>query len=769
MNRYGVMLLLFLGTVAVPPRLAPGAPRDTDARAVPTPAAFSVDGGAMEGGAWRASQLLGPYFTVAPDSRSPRIPRAESRPADWRPGIWLKGESDRDPTLVPANGHATAAWVDALGGLTDPAEGARGLRRALDLAASGRVDAAVAAFDDVARAAPWLSDWANFYAAEALATTGDTAVVRRRLEAAGPVLSDGRGWRFKVQAARSAGDLKSARRMALEAARSSTTASGRAAAWVLLGSLRLEAGDTAGAREAYGSAMHGSPGSVSGVDAARHLSRLSPTPEEWRKIASIFLRHGNTARAISGVEAYLASGAGTAAERGQAGLLLGRVLLEAGRFQEAERRMLALADSGPVPRIAAEALYLAGRAQHRQLRIDDARRTWSRTAARFPDQDGTARAMLRLGNLQHEDGDMEGARESYRRAAAAAPTLPEGGIALLRLGGLLFLEGDHHGALAAFDGYRQNHARGDQIGQADYWTARAYLALDREADARVALRAVRARDPLSYYGIRAAELLGEPALAFVTAASPPHRPEATALVDRAMPRIETLASLGRRADLALEVDQLRAHLRRYDGGEYALAEALVGRGHTLMGLAAGWEIQRREGEWNRRLLRIVYPFPFQSLVLAESQAQGVDPYLVAAVIRRESAFNPDARSAVGALGLMQIMPATGRGLAREAGMQGFAPTMLSQPGLNVQFGVRYLDGLLRQFNGDLSLVLSAYNAGPSRAVRWRQFPEHKEPSLFMERIPFNETREYLRNVKIHLAVYRELYPELNPVDFVLAD
>jgi soluble lytic murein transglycosylase len=766
MNRYGVMLLLFVGTVAVPSRLLPGTSRDGEGLVAPV--AGGWEGEAREGPAWRASRVLGGYLATVGPSSPPPIPRAEGQPGPLRPPGVVRGNGF-DLSFTPANGQTMPGWVEGLTLQTDPDAGVRGLRRGLDLAGSGRADAAVAAFDDVARTSPWLRDWANLYAAEALAVTGDTAAVRRRLEAVGPVLTDGRGWRFRVQAARSAGDLPTARRLALEAAGRAETSTGRAAAWVLLGSLRLEAGDTAGAREAYGSAMHGAPGSVSGVDAARHLSRLSPTPEEWRKIGSIFLRHGNTARAIAGVEAYLASGVGTAAERGQARLLLGRALLEAGMFQEAERRMLELAGSGPDSRVAAEALHLAGRAQQRQGKTDEARRTWARLAERYPDQDGTARAMLRLGNLQHEDGELAGARESYRRAASAAPGLTEAGAALLHLGGLLFLVGDHRGALEAFEAYRAIHGRGDRVGQAEYWSARALLAMGREADARSALRAVRSREPLSYYGLLAAELLDEPALAFVTAASPPHRPEVAALVDGAMPRIEVLAALGRRTDLALEVDQIRAYLRRYDGGEYALAEALVHRGHTLMGLAAGWEIQRREGEWNRRLLRIIYPFPFQELVFAEAHARGVDPHLVAAVIRRESAFNPDARSAVGALGLMQIMPATGRGLAREAGVQGFAPTMLSQPGMNVQFGVRYLDGLLRQFNGDLSLVLSAYNAGPSRAVRWRQFPEHGEPSLFMERIPFNETREYLRNVKIHLAVYRELYPELRSGQFFHAD
>jgi soluble lytic murein transglycosylase len=77
----------------------------------------------------------------------------------------------------------------------------------------------------------------------------------------------------------------------------------------------------------------------------------------------------------------------------------------------------------------------------------------------------------------------------------------------------------------------------------------------------------------------------------------------------------------------------------------------------------------------------------------------------------------------------------------------------------VHLGVRYLASLLQQYQGDLALVLSAYNAGPSRANRWRNLPEGRDPELLMERIPFAETRDYVRNVKINLALYRELYPD----------
>jgi soluble lytic murein transglycosylase len=782
MTRYWLMGLLFLAALAIPSVLARGEPARPMAMAAPEPSP-ALRQAVEQGRHWRASRLLGDYLPSRGDTATGTVLRAS------RPGV---GPGDRPTTMrlldgrLRADRQAGAGRWQLLGpgrlgdvriqdgsegldrylelGATGSREkGVEYLRRGLTLGAAGQTLVALSALDRAAEELPWMADWTHYFAAEVLAPSGDTAEVRRRLEAAGPALTAARGWRLRVRAARQAGDLTQARRIALEAARSAVPAATRAAAWALLGDLRLEGGDSAKAREAYRSAMHGAPGATAAVDGARGLSRLGPTPDEWRLIASVYHRHGNQARAIAGFEAFLASGAGSAEERAQARLQLAQAIFAAGRFADAERRLLALADE-PIPaRIAAEALFQAGRAQHRQGRSGDARRTFGRVAERFPGQSGTARALYLLADLQHDELDLEEARVNYRRAASAAPTLSEAGLALMRLGGLEYLAGNFLTAAAVFDEYRRMHPTGRRISQATFWAARAHLALGREDEAQARLREVRLRDPLSFHGIRAGELLGEPALAIPLEPSPPRRERTDSLVRAALRRVDVLEELGRPVDLVHEVDRLRAHFAREDGGDYALAEALNERGYMLTGLSMGWEIQRREGAWNLRLLRVVYPFPFQELVLPAAHERGVDPYLVAGLIRRESAFNPTATSSAGAIGLMQIMPHTGRGLAREVGLQNYSPELLRQPELNVHLGVRYLSGLLQQYDGDLALVLSAYNAGPGRANRWRRMPEVGDPELFMERIPFNETREYVRHVKLHRALYRELYPMEPPV------
>jgi soluble lytic murein transglycosylase len=208
------------------------------------------------------------------------------------------------------------------------------------------------------------------------------------------------------------------------------------------------------------------------------------------------------------------------------------------------------------------------------------------------------------------------------------------------------------------------------------------------------------------------------------------------------------------------MERVRRHFGAFDGALYTLAEALNERGFTSQGIALGWDIYRREGAWNLRLLRIVYPFPFQNFVLAEARERGVDPFLAAALIRQESMFNPRARSPVGALGLMQVMPATGSTLARRLGIARFKAEMLLQPEPNIHFGMAYLADQLNSYGDRLDVVLAAYNAGPTRVTRWRQFPEWSDRLLFAERIPFDETRDYVRIVQNNRRIYSVLYGDV---------
>jgi soluble lytic murein transglycosylase len=108
---------------------------------------------------------------------------------------------------------------------------------------------------------------------------------------------------------------------------------------------------------------------------------------------------------------------------------------------------------------------------------------------------------------------------------------------------------------------------------------------------------------------------------------------------------------------------------------------------------------------------------------------------------------------------MQVMPATGKSLARNLGITRFRDDLLTQAELNVHFGMAYLADQLRSY-GRLDAVLAAYNAGPGRIDRWREFPEYADRLLFAERIPYDETRDYVRIVQNNRRIYEALYGEL---------
>ncbi len=165
---------------------------------------------------------------------------------------------------------------------------------------------------------------------------------------------------------------------------------------------------------------------------------------------------------------------------------------------------------------------------------------------------------------------------------------------------------------------------------------------------------------------------------------------------------------------------------------------------------------RQPMEKNRELWQQSFPRAYEQWVASYSEQLMVPPEFVWSIMKAESYFQPDVVSPVGARGLMQIMPNTGRQVARLMGEEGFDPQELFDPQTNIHLGVRYLSRLSRMFQGSLPLMAAAYNAGPHRVEGWLSAFGSLEMDEFIEHIPFLETRNYVKRVLGHYGVYTQL-------------
>lgn len=155
--------------------------------------------------------------------------------------------------------------------------------------------------------------------------------------------------------------------------------------------------------------------------------------------------------------------------------------------------------------------------------------------------------------------------------------------------------------------------------------------------------------------------------------------------------------------------------------------------------------------------RLAFPMPYRQELERYSRQVSLDPFLVAALVRQESEFNPKAVSRAKAYGLTQILPQTGRELARRLKLGRYRTSMLFQPSVNLRLGTNYLKSLIDQLGGKWEVALASYNAGKSRAVAWLNWADFREAPEYIETIPITETRNYIETVFRNAEIYRRLY------------
>jgi soluble lytic murein transglycosylase len=373
----------------------------------------------------------------------------------------------------------------------------------------------------------------------------------------------------------------------------------------------------------------------------------------------------------------------------------------------------------------------------------------------YPASNEAAEVAWSQGSNHEAAGRLDRALERYAFLADNVRTHALAGQARMRSGQIHLRRGELTAAAEVFEQYLADFPNGRRWQEAAYWAGRTRLELGDSVAGVAHLRHVLTQ-PIEYYAVMSAELLGEPFdvdLPDGEAATEP------GWLTEGLARLDLLTESGLSRGADAEVSRLRSRAGEERGPRLRLAEALIERGRTIDGINLGWALLEDEGRWDRQIIQVTYPFPYRELVRREAAEWGIDPFMMAAIIRQESAFKADIVSHAGAVGLMQVMPPTGAQLARAHGPDGFSREALTRPEVNLHLGAAFFVDMSRRYDNQLPLVLSAYNAGPTRATRWRRYPEAVDPLRFTERIPFTETRGYVKSVRRNLGLYRALYDQ----------
>ena len=296
-----------------------------------------------------------------------------------------------------------------------------------------------------------------------------------------------------------------------------------------------------------------------------------------------------------------------------------------------------------------------------------------------------------------------------------------------------------------------------------YWKARALQAqaqalsaagAESEAHRAEARRLLESlAGALSFYASLASEDLGRAPL-LPAAPLPPSASERDAASSHpGLGRALLLADLGLR-------DEAR---REWNFSLRGMADRELLAAARLACDRADWQLCINTAERTRSEIdtTLRYPMPFGPEITQAASAAGLEPALVFGLIRQETRFMPQLRSSVGAAGLMQVMPATARWVAKKIGLDWRNPELISDPLVNLKLGTSYLKLVLDDLGGSQAMAAAAYNAGPGRPRRWREGP-WVETAIWAENIPFNETRDYVKKVLSNAAVYSALLDSQKP-------
>jgi soluble lytic murein transglycosylase len=520
-------------------------------------------------------------------------------------------------------------------------------------------------------------------------------------------------------------------------------------------------------------------------------ARSTLAEERLRALASDFLtrtenrdillrRGGNLIRAGKNQEARtlllrMASAKISGLQAQTCYLLLGEAYANLKRIPEALRYLRRVTN----PSLAAQAIYLEGvcyRNRQNEVSFLEAR---DRALRLYPQSPFTERLLYSLAAFYDVDNRVDSAREAYRTILLSFPKGESVGRALWRLALYSYGEKRYEESLNGFWQCLLINPEPRAAIAPAFWMGRSCERLGDFENAAYFFRRVQELTANSYYGRQARQsLVALKSFAPVAPGNRPRidfalirqklgalRPEAVTIpkasedASRIIERSRQLAAAGL-LDLALsELGQGRSDYPDSDKIlSYAMSRIYQSKEDHLSAITT---LRRAFPDYAdlpspllpNELWDIFFPVRHIRLIKENAARHDLDPNLVLALIRQESAFQTSACSSADARGLMQILPATARSLAREAHMARFTVSMLYQPETNIALGTRHLASLFQRYGGRVELALAAYNAGHGRVDRWLQEFGDTDSMEFVERIPFSETRGYVKQVLSSKAHY----------------
>jgi soluble lytic murein transglycosylase len=558
----------------------------------------------------------------------------------------------------------------------------------------------------------------------------------------------------------------------------------RAKILYLAGQALMLAGDSEAAHERYAQAVNRYPETYNSYLALIELVNAGVSVDDYQRgLVDYYAKAYQPA-----IEAFTRHiEADTQSPRQDARWYLAMSLKANGNFGQAIEQFKEFIETQPQNEHVAEAWLEMAQAYAWRDNVDQAIKTYRTFARQAPQSPLAAAALWKAAELVLSNGDLEAAATSFRDLAARYPEAEDAPQALFNAALLDYRRAEFEAARDSWEALIQDHPDSQAGLAARFWLGKAWLALDDPDEANIAFKATRSWAPSSYYGWRAAEILdGASAFAvhspLASAPNPEHdQAEAEDWLTSWLPITNTLSlaplspaiagspafgrgdallAVGRRNDALNEFDSIKDTWWDDPLAMYQLSLAFRDRGLFRLSIICAERLIWLSPATSRAeapifIQRLSYPLDYQELIVSEAQKQGVDPLLLFALVRQESLFEPSIASTAEARGLTQIIPATGEWIAGRLGWAKWDENDLWLPYVNIQFGTWYLELQLSTFQEETILALAAYNAGPGYIHKWLE--ETPDVDLFVETMPFAESRRYVRNVYENYAHYQRLY------------